>query len=159
MKALTFFYILVLAVLSIGTSLGIPQILHLFEIPHLDKFAHFTLIGILTLLVNRTLNFRTIAIKKTELYLGAIILFPLVTLDEFSHLILKYRGFSWFDLGCNYLGMLVLGGVFKGWVVANLARPPARHLITTAKKITKAVLLKKWSEKFEKHMRCGENHL
>ncbi len=80
-------------------------------VPYGDKVAHFFLIGTMTLLLNIALKARSIKFGSVKLLLGSVIMFFIVTVEEFTQLWNDNRTFDWIDMSFNYLGILVLGSL------------------------------------------------
>jgi len=97
-------FIILIIVLADTGNLGILRAVN--EIPLGDKAGHFTLYGILALLINLTLfrsfpsqNQRRIAV------ISGLILALLIGLEEFSQRSFPNRTFSLGDLTASYLGV------------------------------------------------------
>lgn len=73
------------------------------RIPNGDKFGHFFLFGILTLLLNLALEFRS----YQRLPLGTVFVFVFVVLEEWSQYFLPDRSLDIVDLIANWLGVLI----------------------------------------------------
>ena len=78
-------------------------------IPYSDKLGHFLLIGGMSFLLNLALKLKKIQILKFSLLLGSLIVFTLISLEEFSQLFNSKRTFDLVDLFFNYLGIFVFG--------------------------------------------------
>ena len=74
-----------------------------------DKWLHFVLVGLLTLLLNLSLNFAAVSKQTKWLLWGTISMLLLATAEEASQYWLSHRTFDLSDLGCNYLGILIIG--------------------------------------------------
>ncbi len=110
MKYITAGYVLFLLVLDILASQDIrPWHDLLFSVPFSDKLAHFLLIGILALLLNATLRHARFQVGPLKILKGSLIVIVLVTLAEFSQILVPMRTFSITDLFCGYAGVLCLG--------------------------------------------------
>jgi VanZ family protein len=102
--------IVILIVLADTGRLGILRIV--YWIPYGDKFGHFILFGILTLLVDLAL-LRS-APSRSPLFvvvLSGVVLAILIGLEEVSQLYISKRTFSIFDLGFGYAGVLVFSWI------------------------------------------------
>ena len=75
------------------------------SVPMGDKLAHIVLIGTLAFLVNLLLQVKTFKIRKRELLLGSLIVFGLVTVEEFTQIYIPTRSFDLVDLMANYIGI------------------------------------------------------
>ncbi len=74
-----------------------------------DKWLHFVLVGTLALLLNLSLNLTAISQRFRWLLWGTGIMLTLATLEEISQHWFSTRTFDLSDLGCNYLGILIIG--------------------------------------------------
>lgn len=88
----------------------------LATIPFGDKFGHFFLMGILSLLVNLSLLARQIQVGKLKILLGSVIVIALVTAEELSQAFIPSRTLSIFDWLADLAGILIFGQVAI-WVV------------------------------------------
>jgi len=78
-------------------------------IPFGDKIGHFLLMAIFSFLMNCTLKNKTLGLYNTKVLTGSIIVFTLITIEEFSQLGNENRNFDLIDLAFNYLGIIVGG--------------------------------------------------
>ena len=74
-----------------------------------DKWLHFVLVGLLTLLLNLSFNLAAVSQRSKWLLWGTSLMLLLATLEEASQYWLSYRTFDLGDLACNYLGILIFG--------------------------------------------------
>ena len=79
------------------------------RIPGGDKLGHFLLMGLLSFLLNVSLNCRTVRALGRPLLLGSLVAFAAVTLEEFSQIFVPYRTFDPVDLLFDYGGILAFG--------------------------------------------------
>ncbi len=79
--------------------------------PRGDKFGHFFLMGILSFLVNVSLNASKIRVFSLDILKGSFIIWILVTLEEISQVFLQFRSFSFIDLACDYCGIFCFGKI------------------------------------------------
>ena len=79
--------------------------------PHLDKAGHFCLMGGLALLTNYAMHGRRIRLLGREPYLGSLLVFTCVLLEELSQIFIATRSFDFADLAADTLGILVLGAI------------------------------------------------
>ncbi len=113
MKRLTILFgmfIILIIILADTGNLGILKLVN--RIPLGDKAGHFTLYGILTLLINLTL-FQSIPAqdRKWIVVISGLILALLIGLEEFSQQNFANRTFSLSDLTASYLGV-----IFFSWL-------------------------------------------
>lgn len=76
------------------------------SLPLGDKAGHFFLLGVMALLLNHALAYRTCSIRFTRVQLGGLVILVLITVEEFSQLWLTSRTFDLGDLFANGLGIL-----------------------------------------------------
>ena len=74
-----------------------------------DKWLHFTLIGLMAMLLNLSLNLAPVSQRNKWLLWGTSLMLVLATLEEASQHWLSYRTLDIGDLICNYLGILIIG--------------------------------------------------
>lgn len=75
--------------------------------PYGDKFAHATLMGLLTFLLNLAMNGKTIKWRNQKWLLMSLLMIPLVTIEEFSQIFLDNKSFDLLDLLANYIGIAI----------------------------------------------------
>ncbi len=75
-------------------------------IPFGDKAGHFFLIGVLALLLNHALSYRVHRIRDGHWQLGGLVVFLIITVEEFSQLWFSSRTFDLGDLAANAVGVL-----------------------------------------------------
>lgn len=78
-------------------------------VPMYDSIGHFVLYGIWFYLLHAALEKRL----AYRIPLAFLILFPIVTLEEFAQILTSSRTFSLFDLFCGFAGMCMF------WFVAS----------------------------------------
>jgi polysaccharide biosynthesis protein VpsQ len=117
MKWLAFFFtlfiILIIVLADLG-KLGILRVLN--QIPYGDKVGHFSLYGILTLLLDLTFT-RVLPYpsRKLIVFRIALILILLIGLEEYSQQFFVKRTFDLVDLTFSYLGV-----IFFSWVALKI---------------------------------------
>lgn len=74
------------------------------HIPHGDKLMHGLLYGVMALLLNYGLRFRTV---KFNVQLGAIIVLTFATIEELSQYFIPSRTFDLGDLAADIIGITV----------------------------------------------------
>ncbi|MCO6450677.1 MAG: VanZ family protein [Caldilineales bacterium] len=119
MKVLTVLFVLFLAFVVLAADKGYAGQLFgvLYGFPGGDKVGHFLLMGTLSFLVNFTLRARTIRLGKVDILLGTLIVLAIVTLEEFTQILMDNRSFSLIDLTFDYAGIILFG-----YAAARLAR-------------------------------------
>ena len=107
-------FIILIIVLADTGNLGILKLVN--RIPLGDKAGHFTLYGILTLLINLTL-FRSVPAqgRRRIAVISGLILALLIGLEEFSQQNFSNRTFSLSDLTASYLGV-----IFFSWLALRI---------------------------------------
>jgi len=117
---LTILYILLLLAIIVLVDNGNYNYLFkiVYQIPYGDKVGHLLLIGLLSLVVNLSLRTRQIKLLGRLVLQGSLIVFLIITFEEFTQLFIPTRTFDLGDLGCDYLGILAGGQLawyyFKG---------------------------------------------
>lgn len=110
MKYLTLAYVLAIVGISLLATLGLsPWNSVLRVVPWGDKVCHFVLMGGLSFLLNRWLSGMSWYGERMLVSNVTVILLVLVTVDEFSQILLPSRTFSLLDLACNYGGVICFG--------------------------------------------------
>jgi polysaccharide biosynthesis protein VpsQ len=84
-------------------------ILTMKAMPLGDKLGHFVLMGLLSLLVNLSLEATPTRIGPIRLSRGTLLVALLVTIEEFSQLFITSRSFEVADLAADYLGIVLFG--------------------------------------------------
>ena len=77
------------------------------QYPGIDKAIHFILVGGLSWVLIFAFNAKRMNLLGSSLYVGTILTFALVTLEECSQLLIATRRFELLDLLADYLGILV----------------------------------------------------
>lgn len=107
--AIVFGLFIISVIIAVDTGVGQAFLGWIHSLPMGDKLGHFCLLGILTLLVSLSLKkaywvYRGLLIPK-----AALIITVIITLEEFSQILIPYRNFDTADLLANYLGITVFG--------------------------------------------------
>lgn len=76
------------------------------SIPYGDKLGHFCLFGLLTLATNLAFRFKSFKLFSIELYLGTILVFSFVVIEEFSQYFIPNRSFDLMDLSADFVGIV-----------------------------------------------------
>jgi len=108
MKWLTVLFTLFIILIIVLADLGRLGILaYINRIPYADKAGHFSLYGILALLINLSL-FRSCPSRSRMrvAVVSGLILALLIGLEEFSQQYFSTRTFSLGDLTASYLGLI-----------------------------------------------------
>ncbi|MBD3330775.1 trypsin [Candidatus Peregrinibacteria bacterium] len=79
------------------------------RIPFYDKIGHLFLMGISAFLVNYWLGAKKVKISSQKFLLGSLIVFSIVTIEEFSQIFLQFRTFSLSDMFFDYTGIFFFG--------------------------------------------------
>jgi len=85
------------------------------RLPWGDKVAHFVLMGGMSLLLNLSLRARQVRLPYASVLLGSLVLYVLVTIEEFAQMLLPSRSFDLADLASNYLGIYLFGLLAVRW--------------------------------------------
>jgi hypothetical protein len=111
MKILLVVYILILAfIIFLADRKGTRYMLNFVgNIPYGDKLGHFLLMGGFSFLLNLVLDARNFRLWKFNYLLGSLIVFVVVTIEEFSQIWVSGRTFDWSDLVFDFLGIFLFG--------------------------------------------------
>lgn len=71
------------------------------------SICHGLLYGVMTLLTNMALGFRTFRLGKLNLHTGTLFVAIFAVTEEFSQAFLATRRCDWLDLGADIVGMIV----------------------------------------------------
>lgn len=77
------------------------------HIPYGDKLAHAVLYGIMALLLNYGLNFKSIRFFGLSLQIGAVLVLVFATLEEFTQYYIPSRTFDMGDLLADFIGVII----------------------------------------------------
>ncbi|MEM6644262.1 MAG: VanZ family protein [Bacteroidota bacterium] len=115
-----FFFVLWLIIeADLNRSNFISEIGH--SIPWGDKIGHFSLFGILALLLNTAIRFRQISIFRRKFHLGSVIVFAFAIAEEFTQIAFSTRTFDLLDMLFDLVGIGVLSSVaFRKFLVQSL---------------------------------------
>jgi len=111
--SLLFFIFIGYVLYSANTGREILFFQILEYIPMGDKFAHVILIGTLAYLFNMVLGAKTFKVNGVQILVGSLIVFGLMTVEEFSQMYIPTRNFDWVDLAANYLGIGIADKMIK----------------------------------------------
>ena len=75
-------------------------------IPNGDKLGHFFMMGMFAYLVNLMLECKTFKIGRLDILKGSAIVLVCVVLEEITHMFIRTRTFSYFDLLSDLLGII-----------------------------------------------------
>ncbi len=90
-------------------------------IPLGDKVGHVFLIGTLAFLLNAALSGRVVNSERFRFQLGGVIVFVLITVEEFSQIWIPSRTFDLKDLAANYIGIFC-AEMLARWLRSRLRR-------------------------------------
>ena len=79
------------------------------RLPFGDKFGHFFLMGMFSLMVNLALSARTVRVWKLNYLLGSLIVLAIVTAEEVSQIFIRGRSFDAGDLLADAAGIFIFG--------------------------------------------------
>lgn len=106
-KILTVCYVLILAgIIFVADRKSTQYLLNFIgNIPYGDKLGHFFLMGTFSFLLNLSLNCR----RFWGILLGSLFVAVVVTIEEFSQILVRGRTFDWTDLVSDFLGIYIMG--------------------------------------------------
>lgn len=131
-------YVLTLCSLALLADTGViePWLQRLHALPMGDKTLHLLLAGSLCLVVNLTMIGRMPTRRLHAVALGTLATLVAVTLEEFSNLLVAFRGFSLADLAANYLGVLIVGVLpIAAWLAMHSARTRSESTLSETSNI------------------------
>ncbi len=101
------------------------------SMPYGDKLGHFCLFGLLTLVTNAALRFRSWQLKKLPIYLGTIVVFSFASLEELSQYFIANRTLDIDDFIADVLG-IALFSLITYWLVKykNSTAPSLSKIIS-----------------------------
>lgn len=114
-KIFTVIYIFIIVGIVVLANYKSTQYLLRFGggIPYFDKIAHFFLMGGFAFFVNLVLKARSVSAPGFRYLLGSIIVFAVVTIEEFSQIWVSGRAFDPIDLVADYLGIFIFGEIAR----------------------------------------------
>ena len=113
-KILTVIYIFILAgIIFLADLNGTSYFSFIRKVPFGDKIGHFLLMGMFSFLLNLALKAKTIRLWLFKYLLGSLIVFGLVTLEEFSQIFVRGRTFDLTDLIFDYAGIFIFGEIAR----------------------------------------------
>ncbi len=102
-----------------------PDIFLFYQrVPGADTMGHFVLMGLLALIVNETLGWRTWDWGRVRFWTGTSLVVLIVTVEEVSQHWLPRRSFSLTDLSADYLGIWFFSAAAQWW--KRRSAPPPR---------------------------------
>jgi VanZ family protein len=124
-KLLTVAFIAILAgiVGLANTGSGARFFMMFRVVPAHDKVGHFVLMGILSFLVNLSLDAARMRVGPLVLLKGSVAVMIIVTLEELSQILIATRSASIWDLFWDAAGIVVFGRLAA--LVVNRRRPEA----------------------------------
>lgn len=102
--------ILIVAIIILanqGKNQSLISLVH--ALPFGDKLGHFTLMGMLGLVVNLSLQCARWHWGYITVLKGSVLVAIVVVLEELSQLFISTRSFDWGDLLADFLGIVVFG--------------------------------------------------
>jgi len=76
------------------------------SIPYGDKLGHFCLFGLLTLAANFTFKLKSFQLLSMEVYLGSVLVFTFVVIEELSQYYIPDRTLDALDLMADFFGIV-----------------------------------------------------
>ena len=108
-RFLQIFYCIFILLVVVLADLGLMSWFREYasQYPGIDKVLHFILVGFLSWILIFAFNAKRLNLLGLSLFVGTIVTFSLVTLEECSQLLIATRRFELLDLLADYLGILV----------------------------------------------------
>ena len=79
------------------------------KVPYGDKIAHALLFGVMALLLNRALDFKSCC----NFLVGSIAVLSFATIEEFSQIFISSRSFDLLDLLADFIGVILINKAYK----------------------------------------------
>jgi VanZ family protein len=105
--SLTFFAIIVFIIYMANTAPRSEFFVFLRGIPYLDKIAHGVLFGVMAMLLNYSLNFRSLKAWRLDMQIGAMIVLVFAGLEELSQTFNPNRTLDWGDVLADVVGVVL----------------------------------------------------
>jgi len=83
------------------------------SIPYGDKLGHFCLFGLLTLALNFSCKLKSLHLMSIKVYLGSIVVFAFVIIEETSQFFIATRTVDMLDLLADFIGIVFFNVVTK----------------------------------------------
>lgn len=96
-----------------------PYLKQIRDFPYGDKIAHFTLYGLLALMVNLAINNKRIKVLNYQPLLGSFLIAVFAIVEEFTQIAFVTRNFELMDMLCDILGIGLFSKIslrFDLWV-------------------------------------------
>jgi len=104
--AALFFVLIVFIIYMANTAPQSSFFVFLKTVPYSDKMAHAILFGVMAMLLNYSLKFKSIKFWKFNLQLGAIIVLTFAGLEEISQAFNPNRTLDWGDFIADVVGIV-----------------------------------------------------
>jgi len=106
-----FFAIIIFIIYQANTNPRSEFFVFLKHIPYSDKIAHALLFGVMAMLLNYSLKFKSIKFWKFNLQVGAIIVLTFAGLEELTQAFNPNRTLDWGDFIADVVGVVVFSFV------------------------------------------------
>ncbi|NQZ90179.1 MAG: VanZ family protein [Colwellia sp.] len=83
------------------------------SIPNGDKLGHFCLFGLLTLGANFAFKLKCITLMSSNIYIGSVVVFVLVLVEELSQYFIPNRTLDATDLLADFVGIITFSLITK----------------------------------------------
>ncbi len=104
--AISFFCFIIWVIYLANTGQNSVFFQFVASIPYGDKLGHFCLFGLLTLAINFACKLKSFKVHSIELFLGTILVFIFVIIEEFSQYFIPNRTFDLIDLSADFVGIV-----------------------------------------------------
>ena len=95
------------------------------DIPFGDKMGHFSLYGIMAMLLDQTMRRKSTRIMGFNFSKAAVYVFSFAAIEEISQLWISNRRFEWFDLLFDLLGILIIVALGRRYIRNTSSLPVA----------------------------------
>lgn len=103
--AISFFSFILWVIYLANTGQNSVFFRFIASIPYGDKLGHFCLFGGLTLVANFAFKLKTRKVASFEIFLGSLLVFCFVVIEEFSQYFIPNRNFDFIDLSADFIGI------------------------------------------------------
>ena len=104
----TIYFLILVGIVVLANNKGTTHLLQFSGgIPYFDKIAHFFLMGLFSFLLNIALGLKSVRLIWFNVLLGSLVVFVVVTIEEFSQIYVSGRAFDLGDLAADYVGISI----------------------------------------------------
>ncbi len=101
----SYFFLIIYMIYIANEGIKNPYFDIILGLSYGDKWFHFVLFGVLTFMVNISLNLKRVCCFKINIYLGTLIVSSFVLIEEISQHFNPHRTFDLGDLAADVIGI------------------------------------------------------